>query len=268
MPKNPYNNYKKYIHNFDDDSILDYLGRNVVIKDNYQTQAEELIELIKNDINNNFRSRIAQSAISAMQYANISALNGMASAAFENTRFFLERMALVKIISEMHVENHPYEVALEHLEWHKLIDKKFIIYGLQQFTGRIWHYMGKDYIPHGISIFLSGVPLCSNHSKLYLKYSRTVEEIENNTGIVINETCAKCGKTATRFIIALPKAGAILNMLGFYTGHEITELGKFYADYSRVLHPYGFYNYPENYLINLWSLDFIRLGLKLHKIIF
>jgi hypothetical protein len=66
----------------------------------------------------------------------------------------------------------------------------------------------------------------------------------------------------------VPKAGAILAMLGFYTGHETNDLGKFYADYSRVLHPYGFYGYPEKYIINLWSLDFIRLVLTLHKIIF
>ena len=57
-------------------------------------------------------------------------------------------------------------------------------------------------------------------------------------------------------------------MLGLYTGHDVSELGKFYGDYSRVLHPYGFYGYPGNYLINLWSIDFIRLGLKLQKILF
>ena len=96
------------------------------------------------------------------------------------------------------------------------------------------------------------------------KYSRTIKEIEFETGISIREKCAKCGKDAVRFTISLPKAGAILGMLGLYTGHYVSELGRFYGDYSRVLHPYGFYGYPGTYLINLWSIDFIRLGLKLH----
>jgi hypothetical protein len=268
MPGNPYKNYRKYIRNFRDDSILDYLGSNIIIKENNENHALELMELMENDIRNNFNFRIAGSAISAMKHAHISAMHGMASAAFENTRFFLERVALLKEIAEMGTDNNPYQLALEHMEWHRLIDKKFIIYGLQQFTGRIWHYTGKDYIPRGISIFLSGVPLCGIHSKSFTKYSRTVEEIETETGIMIREKCAKCGRDAVRFTIALPKAGAILGMLGLYTGHDVSDLGKFYASYSRVLHPYGFYNYPENYLTNLWSLDFIRLVLTLQKIIF
>ncbi len=268
MSRNSYANYRRYIHNFDNNSILDYLGSNTIIKNNYERQATTLMDLIENDIEKNFGSRIAQSAVSAMKNAYVSVINGLVSAAFENNRFFLERTALLKVIYEMQTENNPYEMALEYMEWHRLVDKKFIIYGIQQFTGRIWHYTGKDYVPRGISIFLSGVPLCGNHSKAYTKYSRTVDEIENATGIVINESCSRCGKDATRFTIALPKAGAILAMLGFYTGHETTDLGKFYADYSRVLHPYGFYSYPEKYLINLWSLDFIRLVLALHKIIF
>ena len=268
MSRNVYTSYKKYIRDFRENSILDYLGSNTIIKGNYENHAMALMELMENDIKDNFNFRIADSAISAMKHAHLSAINGMASAAFENTRFFLERVALVKEIYEMRTENNPYELALEHLEWHRLIDKKFIIYGLQQFTGRVWHYTGKDYIPRGITIFLSGVPLCGIHSKSYVKYSRSIGDIENETGLEIREKCVKCGRDASRFTIALPKAGAILGMLGFYTGHDIADLGKFYAAYSRVLHPYGFYKYPENYLINLWSLDFIRLVLTLQKIIF
>jgi hypothetical protein len=261
-------NYKKYLQNFGNQSILDYLGNNVIIKDNYESIAYELMESTINKINKNFSCNIKESAINALKQAYRAAKMGMASAAFENNRFFLERISLIKIISLMEIENNPYELALDLVEWHKLVDKKFIIYGLQQFTGRIWHYTGKKTIPKGTLIFLSGVPLCGNHSKAYIKYSRTLKEIELETGIAIREQCAKCGKDAIRFTIAMPKAGAILNLLGFYTGHEISDLGKFYADYSRVLHPYGFYSYPENYLINLWSIDFIRLATKLDKIIF
>ncbi|WP_337860139.1 hypothetical protein [Ferroplasma sp.] len=261
-------NYKKYLSTFDGQSILDYLGNNVIINENYESVALEIMETTVNKIKTNFSCKIKESAINALKQAYHAAKNGMASAAFENTRFFLERIALIKIISLMKMENNPYELALELIEWHKLVDKKFIIYGLQQFTGRIWHYTEKKTIPEGILIFLSGVPLCGNHSKAYAKYSRTINEIESETGLNIKEQCAKCGKEAVRFTISLPKAGAILGLLGFYTGREISDLGKYYADYSRVLHPYGFYSYPSNYLINLWSIDFIRLALKLDKIIF
>ncbi len=260
--------YKKYTANFEKRSILDYLGNNVIINENYESKAIELMQYITDKTDKHFSYNITGSAITALKQAHFSAKNGMASAAFENTRFFLERISLVKIISMMKTENNPYEIALEHMEWHRLIDKKFILYGLQQFTGRIWHYMGEKYVPTGNTIFLSGIPLCGNHSKAYTKYSRTVKEIEDEAGISIEEKCAKCGKEATRFTISLPKAGAILGMLGFYTGFDITKLGRFYGDYSRVLHPYGFYNYPGHFLINLWSIDFIRLGVELDKILF
>jgi hypothetical protein len=215
-----------------------------------------------------FPYNITDSALTALGQAYFSAKNGMVSSAFENTRFFMERSALIKEISVMGTENNPYELALEHMEWHKMVDKKFILYGLQQFTGRIWHYTGEKYLPKGITIFLSGVPLCGNHSKAYTKYSRTIREIELETGLLIREKCAKCEKDAMWFTISFPKAGAILGMLGLYTGYDVSGLGKFYADYSRVLHPYGFYRYPGNYLMNLWSLDFIRLGLEMEKILF
>ena len=268
MEKKKSGHYKKYVQDFTNESILDYLGNNIIIKENFEHEAIELMDSIANNMNEQFPYNITAGAITALKQAHFAARNGMVSAAFENTRFFLERLSLVKIISEMKTENNPYEIAIEHLEWHQLIDKKFIIYGLQQFTGRIWHYTGEKYTPRGTTIFLSGIPLCGNHSRAYAKYSRTIKEIEFETGISIREKCAKCGKDAVRFTISLPKAGAILGMLGLYTGHDVSELGRFYGDYSRVLHPYGFYGYPGTYLINLWSIDFIRLGLKLQKILF
>ncbi len=268
MGTDKHSRYKKYIGNFENQSILDYLGNNVIINKNYEDKAIELIDYLTGKIEKHFPYSITGSAIIALKHAHFSAKNGMPSAAFENTRFFLERTSLLKIISMMDTENNPYEVALEHLEWHRLIDKRFILYGIQQFTGRVWHYTGERYIPHGTAIFLSGIPLCGNHSKAYIKYSRTIKEIEDETGIRVTEKCAKCDRNAVRFTISLPKAGAILGMLGFYTGKDISDLGRFYGDYSRVLHPYGFYSYPENYLINLWSIDFMRLALKLDKILF
>jgi hypothetical protein len=268
MVKSKHSSYKRYLSNFEGHSILDYLGNNVIINENFEDEAIVLMEDTIDKLKNHFSYNITGSAILALRQAHLAAINGMASAAFENTRFFLERTSLIKIISMMHTENNPYEIALEHMEWHRLIDKKFILYGLQQFTGRIWHYTEEGYIPVGNTIFLSGIPLCKNHSKAYIKYSREIGEIELETGISIKERCAKCGKDAVRFTISLPKAGAILSMLGFYTGHDVSQLGKFYGDYSRVLHPYGFYGYPGKYLINLWDIDFLRLGKKLDKILF
>ncbi len=104
--------------------------------------------------------------------------------------------------------------------------------------------------------------------KKFVKYSMDIPEIEKETDVKINEKCSKCDKKATRFVIALPKAGAIIGILGFYNNTDTRSIGKLYADYSRVLHPYGFYSYPKEYLINLWALDLIRLFKTMNKLIF
>ncbi len=168
----------------------------------------------------------------------------------------------------MDMEYNPYEQAIINRDWHVLIDNKFTIYSITQFTGRLNHYFGKNFMARSSSIYSTGIPLCGIHSKHFKNYSYPINEIEKDYAITINEKCAKCEKKATRFVISLPKAGAIIGLLGYYTGADTRDLGKIYADYSRVLHPYGFYSYSEENVFNLWSLDIIRLVHLINKIVF
>ncbi len=263
-----YKKYDRYIKKFKNRSILDYLIKNEIITGNYDDIISDLIDDEISMINDKFDMPIKKCAVKALQSAYFCAKNGMASAAFENNRFFLERLSLLKIISCMDIENNPYELALERKEWHELINNRFTLYGSAQFVGKLNHYYGKNFDVKNVSVYTTGIPLCGIHSKKFAMYSMDISKIEKETNIKINEKCSKCDKKATRFVIALPKAGAIIGLLGFYNNKDTRNIGKLYADYSRVLHPYGFYSYPKEYLINLWSLDLIRLFTTINKLIF
>ncbi len=260
--------YDKYLKRFKSKSILDYLIKNEIIVDNYSDIIYNLVNDEISLINNKFNIPVKKCAVRALQSAYFCAKNGLVSAAFENDRFFLERLSLLKIISCMNIDNNPYEMALERKEWHELINSKFVLYGSSQFVGKLNHYYGKNFDMNNISVYTTGMPLCGLHSKRFVKYSMDISEIEKETDVKINEKCSKCDKKATRFVIALPKAGAIIGILGFYNNTDTKSIGKLYADYSRVLHPYGFYSYPKEYLINLWALDLIRLFKTMNKLIF
>ncbi len=260
--------YSKLIKPFGKFSILDYLSGNKIITDNLEKYGENIVSYEKNLVNELYGNKfIGRCAAEALSQGYFSASMGMASAAFESSRFFLERMALLGIIKYMGLENNPYETALELREWHKLVDAKFIIYGFTQFNGRLKHYYGSNYNINEYSLYVTGVPLCGIHSKNFKRYSKEISEINKNTGIKIEEKCARCNRKATRFVISLPKAGALLTILGSFTGVDTSMTGKIYADYSRVIHPYGFYSYPKNYLKNLWTIDIIRLILIINGII-
>ncbi len=260
--------YDKYIKKFKNRSILDYLIKNEIIKDDYSNIIDDIVNNEISLINNKFDMPVKQCAIKALQSAYFCAKNGLVSAAFENDRFFLERLSLLKIMSCMDLNNNPYELALERKEWHELINNKFILYGSSQFVGRLNHYYGKNFDINKVSVYTTGVPLCGIHSKKFVMYSMDISKIEKETHIKINEKCSQCDRKATRFVVSLPKAGAIIGILGFYNNKDTRNIGKLYADYSRVLHPYGFYSYPEEYLINLWSLDLMRLFKTINKLIF
>ncbi|MEM0140078.1 MAG: hypothetical protein QXZ44_05660 [Ferroplasma sp.] len=261
--------YRKLQKESKDLSIIDYLIGNTIIASDIIKYGEYLVEYENRLIGQMYGNRaIARCAAIALKEGLFAARHGMVSSAFENSRFFLERMSLLKVIDSMGMENNPYELALQLGEWHKLIDAKFVIYSLAQFTGRIRYYYGEDYSMAKISLYVTGSPLCGIHSKPFKKYCKSIVEIENETGIKIDELCSKCTRKATGFAISLPKAGAILSMLGFYTGSQTHEQGKIYADYSRVIHPYGFYSYPKNYLKNLWTLDLIRLISIINRTVF
>ena len=45
-----------------------------------------------------------------------------------------------------------------------------------------------------------------------IKGMKDFKDFYRNNRIIIREKCAKCGRDAVRFTIALPKAGAILGM--------------------------------------------------------
>lgn len=260
--------YNKYIKKFKNRSILDYLIKNEIIKDDYSDIIDDIVNDEISLINNKFDMPVKQCAIKALKSAYFCAKNGLVSAAFENDRFFLERLSLLKIMSCMDLNNNPYELALERKEWHELINNKFILYGSSQFVGRLNHYYGKNFDINKVSVYTTGVPLCGIHSKKFAMYSMDISKIEKETHIKINEKCSQCDRKATRFVVSLPKAGAIIGILGFYNNKDTRNIGKLYADYSRVLHPYGFYSYPKEYLINLWSLDLMRLFKTINKLIF
>ncbi|AAT43942.1 hypothetical protein [Picrophilus oshimae] len=257
----------KYIKMISSKSILDFLINGIYIDIDIDKIIRSEIDLESQRLRSKFNYSIIECAIKAINSAYYAALNGMTSAAFENNRFFLERVSLTKIISMMNIERNPYLMALEDKKWHEIINDKLIIYGAAQFTGRLKHYYGKSYDLYNACVYLTGVPLCSVHSKKFIKYSMTIDEISDLTKKKIDEKCNKCNKKAKRFVIALPKAGAVIALLGIYTNKDTTKLGRFYADYSRVLHPYGFYNYPKEMVFNLWALDTLRLFHVLNNII-
>ena len=51
MEKKKYVHYKKYVQNFNNESILNYLGNNIIIKENYEHEAIELMDSITNNMN-------------------------------------------------------------------------------------------------------------------------------------------------------------------------------------------------------------------------
>ncbi len=257
----------KYIKMISNKSILDFLIKGIYIDVDLHDIIRSEIDKESKRLISQFNYSIIECAVKAINSAYEAALNGMTSAAFENNRFFLERVSLAKIISLMNIENNPYLMALEDKKWHEIINEKFIIYGASQFTGRLKHYYGKNYNIYDACVYLTGVPLCNVHSKKFVKYSMNVDEISDITGKRIDEKCSRCNKKARRFVIALPKAGAVIALLGIYTNRDTTRLGKFYADYSRVLHPYGFYNYPRETVFNLWAVDTLRLFRVINNII-
>ena len=74
------------IHYVNNELILDYLGNNIIIKENYEREAIELMDSITNNMNKQFPYNITAGAITALKQAHFAARNGMVSAAFENTR--------------------------------------------------------------------------------------------------------------------------------------------------------------------------------------
>ncbi len=263
FPKDNIDCIKKYKNM----STLDFLISKKSVEGDYAECISNAINFEISAINKKFSSPIKNDAIRALQDGYFCASNGIVSGAFENSRFFMERLSLLKIIS-CTGDNNPYEAALAKREWHLLINDKFIIYSASQFIGRLNHYFGKNFDKDNISVYAAGMPLCEAHSKAFKDYSMGIKDIEKKYGICIDEKCSKCNKKAVKFIIALPKAGAIIGMLGFFTGKDTKELGRLYADYSRILHPYGFYSYKKEHLFNLWAVDMIRLIETINKYVF
>ncbi len=266
LPKQKYTQ-NDYIKQYDNISTLDFLIAGKSVDGDYSEYINKIIDSEISAINTKFKSPVKNDAIRALQNGYFCALNGLVSGAFENSRFFLERLSLLKIIS-CTGEKNPYETALINKEWHILINNKFTIYSASQFIGKLNHYFGKKLDMDNISVYTTGIPLCGIHAKKFRKYSEDIKNIEERCHISIDEKCSKCNKKAVKFTIALPKAGAIIGILGFLSDMNSKNLGKIYADYSRILHPYGFYSYPRENLFNLWAIDIIRLIETLNKYVF
>lgn len=204
--------------------------------------------------------------INAMKVGYKNAILGFLHSAEENNRFLIERASLSTFIT--HTTTAYYE-ALKNMDWHKLVDDGFIIRSGGEALTKIRKYAGIREV-NATTIYFTGVPVCEKHLK-WEKYAMSLHEIFSELGMKKNKKeikCKYCKNDAKYFILAMPKASALIALACETIGKNSNTLLKIYANLSRILHPYGFTNLNKNVVFTIWARDLLMILSEINELLF
>ncbi|AWR97469.1 hypothetical protein DFR86_07845 [Acidianus sulfidivorans JP7] len=208
--------------------------------------------------NNIFKDDI----ISAMESGYKNALMGYLRSAEESNRFIIERASLHVFVS---ATTQTYLVLLKEKDWHKLVDEGYVIRAASEGLGRIKKAAGKTLKLNENSVYLMGAPVCRKHLK-FIKYSKSVDELEEELRVRISDRCKFCHRQAEYFTLAMPKASALIGLAGYITNKNVDNLMRIYSNISRIIHPYGFTELDKDKVFTAWARDFLNILFEINNL--
>ncbi len=174
------------------------------------------------------------------------AVAGNLRSAEENSRFIIERGCLSKFIESTTLK---YDIALKNMDWHNMVNKGYTISSFGEAMRRIRSLDPSIKQLDSKSIFLAGKAVCSKHLEFPF-YSIPIKDFNG----LKNLRC-KCGSKADYLTLAMPKVSALIGLASFIAGINPNSLYFVYSNLSRVVHPYGFTDFPKGQSYALWLRD-------------
>ncbi|ASI14279.1 hypothetical protein Mia14_1013 [Candidatus Mancarchaeum acidiphilum] len=174
------------------------------------------------------------------------AMAGNFRSAEENNRFIIERGCLSEFVEGT---NKKYDEALKDMDWHNMVDRGYIISSFAEAMRRIRTLDPRVKELDSKSIFLAGKAVCKEHLEFPF-YSITIKAFGG-----LKKVRCRCGNEADYLTLAMPKVSALIELASFITNANPNSLYSVYSNLSRVVHPYGFTDFPKGKSYALWLRD-------------
>lgn len=174
----------------------------------------------------------------------LSSEGNLLNAAYNN-RFILEKGCLSIFIDNT---TSKYYDAIVNMDWHKLVDDRFIINSFGEAMHKIRKIDPNFNSINGRTIFLAGKPVCDKHVS-YIHYAAPIKSLTNK------RVLCQCGKEARYFILPMPKVSALIGLSCYIAHINSSNLSRVYSNLSRIIHPYGFIDFDKNKSSALWIRD-------------
>ena len=162
-----------------------------------------------------------------------------------NNRFIIEKGCLSIFIDNT---TSKYYDAIVNMDWHKLVDDRFVINSFGEAMHRIRKIEPNFNSINGRTIFLAGKPVCDKHVS-YIHYAAPIKSLTNK------RVLCQCGKEARYFILPMPKVSALIGLSCYIAHINPSNLSRAYSNLSRIIHPYGFIDFDRDKSLALWIRD-------------